>query len=175
MSICCFWNYIILISVHHLSCVLFLLHSVNSDRNVVIQWIKYILCLIFMPFIHWHLLQYTDITLFRCFNLSHSIHLCVFYLVRCSSFVGYVYAVCFFFFVLFFVLFWFWFGLRQSIAFFHWCGKQYTWYGICLFSDFSWTKFCLMAEQRSWNSLHLPMLWQSDKKDQSLIDFGGDD
>lgn len=38
--------------------VLFLLHPVKwmySNRNVVIQWIKYVLCLIFMPFIHWHI------------------------------------------------------------------------------------------------------------------------
>lgn len=60
----------------------------------------YLMCLLyFMPFIHWHSLcaRYIQtLHYFVCFNLSHSIHLCVFYLVRCLSFAA-SRCVCFFF------------------------------------------------------------------------------
>lgn len=81
--------------------------------------------------------RYTDITLFRCFNLSHSIHLCVFYFVQCLSLAVVWSNVLFFFaFLCFLSLFfsftfsccWFRFCFR-SVHWFNWCGKQYMWYG----------------------------------------------
>lgn len=140
------WNYIILISVHHLSCVLcfcfvlFLLHPVKwmySNRNVVIQWIKYVLCLIFMPFIHWHIHDIQTLHYFVAL-ICHIRYIYVYFILfsvyRWLSFGPMCFFSCFsllslsLFFSFTFPCCWFRFCFR-SVHWFNWCGKQYMWYG----------------------------------------------
>lgn len=81
-----------------------------------------------------HMYIYRHYIIFVCFNLSHSIHLCVFYFVRCLSFWCFVFCAVVLvrfgsillaasYLLLFFGL------LFLMVRCFHWCGKQYIWYG----------------------------------------------